>query len=124
MNDRRDFLNTCAIGAAALMAPAGLMAAPLRATPSRATFNTLVDEAFQCALGGGNTLALTLEAVLDGPHSPGLEQFDLVLRNSGGSALPAAAYPLYHPRTGAMLVHLTPSDSTPGRYRAQFGLFA
>ncbi|TVT47395.1 MAG: twin-arginine translocation signal domain-containing protein [Denitromonas halophila] len=132
MKDRRDFLNTCALGAAALVAPTRLMAAgSTDAHPSRklskAGFEALMNANFRCLSGRGEAQRLTLTEVRDGPQSPGLEQFGLLLRGTDDLAanpLTPALYRLYHPETGAMLVHLTPSDSVAGSYIAQFGLMA
>ncbi len=132
MKNRREFLNSCAVGAAALVAPTSLMAAEAttantRRKLSKAGFTALINEGFRCVSGHGSAIPLTLVEVRDGPQSPGLDQFGLLLKSSAPLAsaqLPAALYRLYHPATGAMLVHLAPSDSVSGGYATQFAVMA
>ncbi|MCB1909713.1 MAG: hypothetical protein KDH15_20325 [Rhodocyclaceae bacterium] len=137
MTDRRSFINTCAAGTAALLAPAGVLAADLAGRPARPatgnrvseqTFRELVNEGFRCIGAANGAVRLELTEVWPGPKAPGIEQFGLVLGGShGGSAaapLPAGLYRLHHWRTGTVEVYLTPSDSHPDAYVTHFGVFA
>ncbi len=138
MKDRREFLGTCAAGAALLMAPGYLLAADLPGMQnmqdvddasklSKEVFRSLLQEDLYCRTDQGEPFKLKLIEVRDGPQVTGLEQFGLLLQGHGGIAaaqLPAGIYLLDHPRLGTSLVHLEPSDDVPGAYTTQFVLFA
>ncbi|WP_227815388.1 DUF6916 family protein [Nitrogeniibacter aestuarii] len=131
MTQRREFLGGCAASAVALMTPASLMAAgsaPKAATSalSRDAFDALTQSTFRCLSGSGQAVDLKLAKVLHGPQSPKLDQFTLVLSRTSDSdaELAEGIYQLRHPKTGAMLVRLAPSDSTDHTYIAHFAVRA
>lgn len=128
MKNRREFIHQCAAVGATLLVPGSALAAAdpaLGAKLSKSSFQPLLHQVFRCFTGQGHALRLELVEVREGPAVPGLEQFDLVLRDADGAApLPPDLYRLYHPSTGAVLMHLAPADSRPGGYVTHFGLFA
>ena len=132
MSDRRDFIHKCAAVGATLLASGSVLGADgavpglvLAPRLSKASFQPLLHQAFRCFTGRGHALRLELTEVRDGPMVPGLEQFDLVLRDTDGAApLPPDLYRLYHPGMGTVLMHLAPADSLPRGYVTHFGLFA
>lgn len=127
MFKRREFLRTCAIGTAGVMAPFGWLAAGSKnGGLSKATFQSLHHHVFRCMDGKGGVIKLELSEVRDGPQMPGLEQFSLVFKEGPRVAtghLQDGLYQLYHPETGTTFLHLAPSDTDTGHYTTYFGLF-
>ncbi len=127
MFKRRDFLRTCAVGSAAVMAPFGWVAAgSSNAGLSKATFQLLHHHVFRCMDGKGGVIKLELSEVRDGPLMPGLEQFSLVFKEGAGAGsghLQDGLYQLYHPETGTTLLHLASSDTETGHYVTYFSMF-
>jgi hypothetical protein len=89
---------------------------------SKATFEPLVDTRFRL-FDGRRSEGFVLRAVEDVPSSRDLEQFDLVFRGSGRTALRAGKYDLWHPQIGRLSLYLEPSRAARGRSaRATFSL--
>jgi hypothetical protein len=127
MNRRQLLIGCSASVLAAGIEPSRLLAGPPEGAGgalSRATFEPLVRTRFRLIDREGRTReTLTLEAVDDGPTSPGVEQFALRFRGSDREPLGPDVYTLAHRERGTLALYLEPSGDRPqGVYRAGFAL--
>ncbi len=126
---RRQFIAGCS---AALVA-AGIDPPQLWTTPgadarhsmSRAGFEPFVGSEFRLYADNRFVDRVRLEAIDDGPHAAGLEQFTLRWKGNCGECLPEGIYTLETSGAPSLELALEPTHSTEGpRYRSTFNLLS
>ena len=119
MLGRRRFLGTLTAGVAAAAIPAGVISAA-GFSSLRGKYANLVDSKLHLMDSGGRVTTARLVSLDDGPASPGIEQFSLLLESE---ELHDGNYDVYHPDTGTIrltLIDTSDPDATMARQRVYF----
>ena len=126
---RRQFIAGCsaALAVAAIEPPQLWTTASSKAGPaiSRARFEALIGSEFRLYTEGRFAGRVHLEAIVDGPHTAGLEQFTLRWKGADTDRLPEGIYTLTTPGAASMDLALEPAHSADQVwYRSTFNLLS